>query len=168
MTVDVTEAKDRIAMALVESMFRRARYQVKALLPERARFRFVRDDIVPRLGINVPDADGVEREVPLGVTYKPFVEAFIALESQRRGSSLFAIARRRCPMLQLIVVTDHPAPGRSCFQAMATAGGDALHTVDLITLTQLRLFPHNIADHETLLRRIFALLSDEQVVTRVS
>jgi len=165
--VDVTEAKDRIAMALVESIFRRARYQVNALLPERARFRFVRDEIVPRLGINVPDANGVEREVPLGVAYKPFVEAFIALESQRRDSSLFAIARRRCPMLQLIVVTDHPAPGRSCFQAMAAAGADGLRTVDLASLTQLRLFPHNIADHETLLRRIFSLLSDEQAAARV-
>jgi hypothetical protein len=165
--VDVTEAKDRIAMALVESIFRRARYRVNTLLPERARFRFVRDDIVPRLSINVPDATGVERDVPMGIAYKPFVEAFIALENQRRDSSLFAIARRRCPTLLLILITDHPAPGRSCFQAMAPTGLEGLRTVDLITLTQLRLFPHNIADHETLLRRIFALLSDEQAVTRV-
>jgi hypothetical protein len=103
----------------------------------------------------------------MGIAYKPFIEAFIALENQRRDSSLFAIARRRCPTLLLILITDHPAPGRSCFQAMAPAGLEGLRTVDLLTLTQLRLFPHNIADHETLLRRIFALLSDEQVVTRV-
>jgi hypothetical protein len=50
---------------------------------------------------------------------------------------------------------------------MAPTGLEGLRTVDLVTLTQLRLFPHNIADHETLLRRIFALLSDEQAVTRV-
>lgn len=154
-------------MALVESVFRRARYRVATLLPERARFRFVRDDIVPRLSINVPDGDGVDRDVPLGIAYKPFIEAFIALENQRRDSSLFAIARRRCPTLQLILVTDHPAPGRSCFQAMAAVGLEGLRTVDLISLTQLRLFPHNIADHETLLLRIFSLLSDEQVVARV-
>ena len=165
--MDVAEAKDRIAMALVESVFRRARYQVTAMLPERARYRFVRDDIVPRLSIHVLDQGGVEREVPMGIAYKPFIEAFIALESQRRDSSLFAIARRRCPTLQLILVTDHPAPGRSCFQTMAPAGPDGLRTVDLISLTQLRLFPHNIADHETLLRRIFSLLSDEQAAARV-
>jgi hypothetical protein len=160
--VDITEAKDRIAMALVESIFRRARYQVNVLVPERTRFRFVRDDIVPRLSINVSDGNGGEREVPMGVAYKPFVEAFIALENQRRDSSLFAIARRRCPTLQLILITDHPAPGRSCFQALATAP-EGLHTVDLASLIQLKLFAHNIADHEMLLRRIFSLLSDEQV-----
>jgi hypothetical protein len=161
--VDITEAKDRIAMALVESIFRRARYQVTALLPERTRFRFVRDDIVPRLSINVVDATGAEHDVPIGVAYKPFVEAFIALENQRRDSSLFAIARRRCPLLQLILVTDHPAPGRSHFQALAQAGTEGLRTVDLASLAHLRLFPHNLTDHETLLRRIFSLLSDDQV-----
>jgi hypothetical protein len=98
------------------------------------------------------------------VAYKPFVEAFIALENQRRESSLFAIARRRCPLLQLILVTDHPAPGRSHFQALAPAGPEGgLRTVDLASLAHLRLFPHNLADHETLLRRIFSLLSDDQV-----
>src|SRR5262245_928841 len=149
-------------MALVESIFRRARYQVNVLVPERTRFRFVRDDIVPRLSINVSDGNGGEREVPMGVAYKPFVEAFIALENQRRDSSLFAIARRRCPMLQLILITDHPAPGRSCFQALAT-DPEGLRTVDLASLIQLKLFAHNIADHEMLLRRIFSLLSDEQM-----
>ncbi len=148
-------------MALVESIFRRARYRVSVVVPERTRFRFVRDDIVPRLSITIVDGMGIEKDIPMGVAYKPFVEAFIALENQRRDSSLFAIARRRCPLLQLVLITDHPAPGRSCFQALA-AGPEGLRTVDLATLTQLRLFSHNIADHEMLLRRIFSLLSDEQ------
>lgn len=154
-------------MALVESIFRRARYRVTALGSERMRFRLVRDDVVPRLSVAIPQGPGVERDVPMGVAYKPFVEAFIALENQRRDSSLFAIARRRCPTLQLVLVTDHPSPGRSCFQAVASAGPDGLRTVDLASLTQLRLFPHNIADHETLLRRIFSLLSDEHMAARV-
>jgi len=59
-------------------------------------------------------------------------------------------------------VTDRPEPGRSCFQAIPLAAwhpGEPFRTVDLVELKELRIFQHNVEDHEELIRRIFGLLS---------
>ena len=37
--------------------------------------------------------------------------------------------------------------------------GEPIQTLDLVELKELRIFPHNVEDHEELIRRIFALLS---------
>ena len=39
------------------------------------------------------------------------------------------------------------------------AAGEPIQTLDLVELKELRIFPHNVEDHEELIRRIFALLS---------
>jgi len=59
-------------------------------------------------------------------------------------------------------VTDRPEAGRSCFQAInfgSMRPGEPFRTVDLVELKELRIFQQNIADHEELIRRIFALLT---------
>jgi hypothetical protein len=40
--------------------------------------------------------------------------------------------------------------------------GEAFRTVDLVELKELRIFQHNIEDHEELIRRIFSLLTGAQ------
>jgi hypothetical protein len=60
------------------------------------------------------------------------------------------------------MVTERPEPGRSCFQAVAfetLRTGEPFRTVDLVEVKEFGLFPHNIEDHEELVRRIFALLT---------
>ena len=159
--MDVYEAKDRIAVALVESIFRRARYRVQPYRADDGEPRFVREDFAPSFRAALLGDDGVERELLLDVSYRPFVEQFVALENQRRASSIFVLARRHWMGLRSIVVTDHPETGRSCFQAVVV--GDLrsqrpIETVDLADAEELGIFRHNVEDHEELLVRIFAML----------
>ena len=66
------------------------------------------------------------------------------------------------PDLCFVFVTDRPQPGRSAFQALSLAEhpvGKPFDTVDLAVVERFGIFEHNIADHEELLRRIFALLA---------
>src|SRR5207249_1718019 len=60
--MDLLEAKSRIAEALVESIFRRARYQVEAYPAGRTPLRFGREDFSPRLQRDRPRP--VRREQP--------------------------------------------------------------------------------------------------------
>jgi len=159
--VDLYEAKDRVAVALVESIFRRARYRVQPYHPEPSGGRFVREDFLPTFSATVQAADGAERRFLIDVAYRPFVEQFVALENQRRGSSIFVLARRHWPELRSVLVTDHPEPGRSCFQAVVVGDLRAeavLRTVDLTGAGEFGIFEHNVRDHEELLGRIFAML----------
>src|SRR5262249_48354616 len=112
----------------------------------------------------IANEDGDEREFLIEVTYRPFVEQFIALENQRRDASVFVLARRHWPTLRSVVVTDHPEPGRSCFQGVVLGGphGGRLGTVDLADATEFSIFSHNVNDHEELLTRIFAMLSADK------
>lgn len=163
--MDLYEAKDRIAVALVESIFRRARYQVRPFQADPAVLRFVREDFAPDFHATLRDEDGSEREFLVDVTYRPFVEPFIALENQRRESSVFVLARRHWPALRSVLVTDHPDRGRSCFQTVVvdlTSGDRRLRAVDLASAGELGIFAHNVADHEQLLLRIFTLLLAER------
>ena len=53
-------------------------------------------------------------------------------------------------------------PGRSCFQAFHLAGwapGAPCQTLDVAEVEEMGIFAHNVADHEELIRRIFALLT---------
>src|SRR2546425_939293 len=115
--MDLYDAKDRIAVALVESVFRRARYRVRPFQNEPG-LRFIRDDWTPSFHAALAADDGNEREFLIEVTYRPFVEQFIALENQRRDASVFVLARQHWPALRSVVVTDHPEQGRSGFQAL--------------------------------------------------
>jgi hypothetical protein len=159
--VDLLEAKDKIAEALVESIFRRARYQVRPYRGDTAPLRFGREDFSPDLRI-VPGQEGDAGEFLIGIKYRPSVTQFVSVENQRGERSVFFMARRQWPALYFILVTDRPDAGRSCFQAVRMADirpGEAFQTADLVELKELRIFGHNIEDHEELIRRIFALLS---------
>lgn len=94
--------------------------------------------------------------------YRPYVEQFISVENQRGDRSVFLLAQRQWPSLYFILVTDHPEPGRSCFQAIPLdhlQRGRPIHTTDLDQLKELRIFSTNVEDHEELLHRIMGLLT---------
>jgi hypothetical protein len=155
--VDLYDTKSRIAEAFVESIFRRARFQVTAIRGAQM-LRIGHEDFSPTFGVSLdPDA---ELQHLVAVKYRPSIEQFTALENQRRDSSIYMLARRQWPNLVFIVITDHPAEGRSCFQAVAFGNGSGRpqSTVDLVELSGLRIFPHNVADHERLLLRCYGLL----------
>jgi hypothetical protein len=157
--MDLYDTKSRISEAFVESIFRRARYRVTPIRGAQA-LRIGREDFSPTFGISAQD-ESAEPDFLVGVKYRPSVDQFIALENQRRESSIYTLTRRQWPNLVFILVTDHPVPSRSCFQAVAFGNGSGRPqtTLDLVDLAELRIFPHNVADHERLLLRLFGLLS---------
>jgi hypothetical protein len=160
--LDLLEAKSRIAEALVESIFRRARYEVQRYRPASVPLRFGREDFSPDFRVTQAGPDGGERDYLVEVKYRPSVGQFISVENQRGERSIFLLARRQWPALYFILVTERPDPGRSCFQAVAfetLRSGEPFRTVDLIEVKEFGLFPHNIEDHEELVRRIFELLT---------
>src|SRR6059058_2498669 len=154
--MDLLEVKSRIAEALVESIFRRARYQITPFRNNTSPLRFGREDFSPDFRVT-SEAEGENGggEFLVEVKYRPSAYQFVSVENQRGERSIFYI----------ILVTDRPEAGRSCFQAIAFGSmkpGEAFRTVDLVELKELRIFQHNIEDHEELIRRIFSLLTGAQ------
>jgi hypothetical protein len=160
--MDLLEVKSRIAEALVESMFRRARYEVVPYRASASPLRMGREDFSPDFRLTQAGADGGERDFLVEVKYRPSVEQFISVENQRGDRSIFLLARRQWPSLYFVLVTERPEPGRSCFQAVlfeTLRTGEPFRTVDLAEVKEFGLFAHNVEDHEELVRRIFALLT---------
>lgn len=159
--MDALEAKNCIAEALVESIFRRACYRIARFVPAGIPLRVGREDFSPAFRVRRESA-GMPEEFLVEVKYRPAIAQYLAVETQRGDKSIFLMARQRWPTLYFVFVTERPEPGRSCFQVVRLHGYEAgipFTTVDLTDLKELRLFRHNVADHEELLRRIYALLS---------
>lgn len=160
--MDLLEVKSRIAIALVESIFRRARYGITPFTPETAPLRVGREDFSPEFRVSLPPKATGTREFLVVVKYRPAIEQYLSVESQRGDRSVFSMARQKWPNLYFIFVSDRPKPGRSCFQVVSLQeheSGAPFSAVDLADRAELELFRHNVEDHERLLRRIFALLT---------
>lgn len=160
--MDLLEAKSRIAEALVESIFRRARYRVDPFRSEQLPLRFGREDFSPDFRASLKGQDGIEREFLVEVKFRPSIEQFLSVENQRGDRSVFLFARRQWASLYFVLVTDRPGPGRSCFQAISFSTyrtGELFRTVDLRELRELMIFQNNVEDHEELALRIFGLLT---------
>jgi hypothetical protein len=158
--MDLLEVKSRIAEALVESIFRRARYQIRPFRNNTSPLRFGREDFSPDFHVTSELENGLEFLVE--VKYRPSAYQFVSVENQRGERSIFFMARRQWPNLYFVLVTDRPEAGRSCFQAIAFGSmrpGEPFRTVDLAELKELKIFQQNIEDHEELIRRIFTLLT---------
>jgi hypothetical protein len=154
--VDLYETKSRVAQAFVESIFRRARYRVSAYEDVHTPLRIGHEDFSPTFAA----VNGNRPSVLLGVKYRVSIEQFLSLESQRRTASIFVLARRQWPALHFVLVTEHPEPGRSCFQAVPPPrNGGPVTAVDLASLDQFEIFSENVEEHEHLLRSVFALLT---------
>jgi len=141
--MDLLEAKSRIAEALVESIFRRARYDVAPFgRPQSSPLRFGREDFSPDFRISQRGDSGEEHEYLVEVKYRPSAEQFISVENQRGDRSLFHMMRRHWPTLYFILVTERPEAGRSCFQALAfetVRQGEPFRMVDLIEVKEFGL-----------------------------
>ena len=158
--MDLSEAKSRIAEALVESIFRRARYDVAPFKTDQSLLRFGREDFSPVFRVS-QRVDGEDRSYLIAVKYRPSAEQFISVENQRGDRAIFQMMRRHWPTLCFVLVTERPEAGRSCFQAVPfeTMRPGESRTVDLIQVKDFELFPHNLEDHEELTRRIFGSLN---------
>jgi hypothetical protein len=162
--VDLLEIKGRIAVALVESIFRRAGFGLAPVVHPAVSSRHGREDLIPdfQANLSAPAGGTASPSRVVEVRYRPQVAQYLLIEAQRGPHSLFTVARRQWPGLLFVFVTDHPEPGRSCFQAVdlaADSGGSDATSLDLHAHPGLRIFRQNVDEHETLLRRMFALLT---------
>jgi len=160
--MDLFEVKNRIAEALVESIFRRARYTLVPVKPPIGNVRAWREEFSPHVVVK-KESGRQPIELPISVRYRVQIGQYLAIEQQRGPKSIFHMAWRQWPDLRFIFVTERPDPGRSCFQVVQPGDGrsiDLIHTTDLADQAELEIFRHNVEDHEELVRRIFLLLSE--------
>src|SRR3990172_9491953 len=109
-TMDLLEAKSRIAEALVESIFRRARYQIRPYRSDAFPLRFGREDFSPDFCVAPAPETGTGQELLVEVKYRPSAYQFLSVENQRGDRSVFLMARRNWPNLYFVLVTDRPEP----------------------------------------------------------
>src|SRR3989454_8984306 len=105
--MDLLEVKSRIAEALVESIFRRARYQIRPFRTDAFPLRFGREDFSPDFRVS-SESDGNNSEFLVEVKYRPSAYQFVSVENQRGERSIFYMARRQWPNLYFVLVTDRP------------------------------------------------------------
>jgi len=156
--MDLLQAKSRIAQALVESVFRRAQYHVSPFQSDQP-LRFGREDFSPDLVVRAKE--GASEDRLLVVKYRPHLDQFLGVESQRGDRSVFSMMRRQWPEVWVVLVTDRPDAGRSCFQAVRAEDhvpGVPIRALDLADVPEFGIFPQNVEDHEALVRSIIGLL----------
>jgi hypothetical protein len=161
---EIEGLKARVAEALVEAIFQRAGFRVTRVGRESQLARMVKvgaDEFLPDLllrRVTEPLAERPPpRPIPVEVKYRASVEGFLG----QHGDELLARVGERWPELCIVLVTDHPAPGRSCFQVLdlaTTRSGAPLVSVDLHEVPELDIYPTTVQEYEGLVRQIFPLL----------
>jgi hypothetical protein len=162
---EIDGLKGRIAEAFVESIFRRAGYRVSRAGSESERERPVRigeDEFLPDFLLHhrssaAPAGRPRTRLLPIDVKYCPSVEVFLATH----GEALLSGLRARWPELCLVLVTDRPGAGRSCFQVVnlpTTPPGAPLLAVDLHYVAEFDVYLTTVQEYDGLVRQIFPLL----------
>ena len=163
--MDTNGLKGRIAEALVEGIFRRAGYQAAHVGRERHSHRRARArGVALTPGMLVwKQTEGrgslppLHRLAAVEVKYRADVERALPREMVR-----LAKARADWRDLYLIFVTDHPAPGRACFQVVDPRHGPPEHawaTMDLHDLVDLDIYWKTIEEYASLVKLIFPVLS---------
>jgi hypothetical protein len=94
---------------------------------------------VQRLG----DAEEPLGAMAIGVEYQRDVAAFLGEEAPTR------------PELRIVVVTDAPDEGRSCFQLVEPSRA---RTIDLHEVAELDIYLTTVREHEALVKQVFTLL----------
>lgn len=155
--MNLPEAKRRLAVALVESIFRRAGYTIEPLPGSRVPPADLSREDLPDFLVR---RDGAGPARPVKVRTHPPVAAYLALERQRRAQSVLVHARRHWPGLLWVFLAEDPEPGHSAFQVLDVDRWDArAGPHDLWAHPDLDLYRQNVEEHEVLARRLLALFN---------
>jgi len=165
--VDLGNLKGRIGEALVENIFHLAGYRVARLGRESDVQRLLKeghDDFSPDFLVWKPvtGTPGAFWLLNVEVKYRSDLADFFL---RFGGAEKLANAKQRWPDLYFVFVTDHPAAGRSYFQAMCLRDytpGEEPNLVDLHQLPALNIYPSTVAEHEALAQDLFAPLGSRQ------
>lgn len=170
--VDFGGIKGRIAEALVESIFTRAKYKMARFGREsdlRGILKVGRDeDLAPdflalKEGLVGREAPGTYHTFMIEVKYRSDLSRYLVLQNRAGKDSVFAKSKVKWPNLCFIFVTDNPEEGRSCFQVLDLGSyqpGEPVETKELHQMGEFQIHPNNVREHEELARKLFGFLSD--------
>jgi hypothetical protein len=165
MTIDpISLLKGRMAEALVEAVFKRAKYTVARVgretqmpaLGRGGRAEFMPDFVVWRALDEPSLGHHSYRLLAIEVKYRADLEDYLRGDSPSRSAEV----ARQWPELYEIIVTDRPQSGRSCFQAMhvSTLPADVTPvTLDLDRVPGLDICRRTVEEYEGLVREIFPI-----------
>jgi hypothetical protein len=161
--------KGRMAEALVEAVFKRAGYTVARVGRETQMPALVRTgpaefmpDFVVWRALDEPSLGHHSyRLLAIEVKYRADLDGYLRRDSRSRT----ALVAQQWPQLYEILVTDRPASGRACFQAVhvsALSAGRTPVTLDLHLVPGLDIYRRTVEEYEGLVREIFPILGSRQ------
>jgi hypothetical protein len=163
---DRLNLKGRVGEALVENIFCRAGYKVARLGRESQVQQMLRTGISEFLpdflvwkAIDPKDrsVSSLNRVLSVEVKYRHNVSKYL----ERFGAAFLSDVAAQWPDLYVVIVTDHPEPSRSCFQALDLRGYDPSAppiTRDLHEVSELDIYRTTVAEYEELVNQIFSVL----------
>jgi hypothetical protein len=154
--------KGRIGEAFVESIFRRAGYKVSRLGRESQVQQMLRTgsseflpDFLVWKAVEANDAAPLARMFNVEVKYRRDIPSFL----QRFAGEFLADVVEQWRDLYVVLVTDDPEPGRSCFQVLQLRDRDAsLAPVNLWEVEELGVYRSTAEEYEDLVKQVFSLL----------
>lgn len=170
MTQDpISLLKGRMAEALVEAVFKRAKYTVARVgretqmpaLVRSGRTEFMPDFMVWRALDGPSLGHHSYRLVAIEVKYRADLGDYLCRDSPSRSAEV----AQQWPELYEILVTDRPEVGRSCFQAIHVSevpAGTVPITLDLHQVSGLDIYRRTVEEYEGLVREIFPILGSRQ------
>lgn len=170
--LDTRLLKGRAGEAFVENVFQQSGYRVSRVgreshvqqLLKEGKAEFLPDFLVWK-PVSRAEGPTLHRLFCVEVKYRADVEGFL----RRFDGGPLAGVSGQWPDLKVVIVTDHPAPGRSCFQLLDFAQqspGAPLHTVDLHTASELEISRTAIEENEELVRGVFTMLAAKSLPAR--
>ncbi len=158
--------KGRVAEALVENILHRAGYKIARVgsgEPGSAHAEDGHQRVSPGLSrLETGQCGDHGRPTPqvlsVEVKYRHKISAYLA----RFGAAFLSEVAEQWPDLHVVLVTDDPEPGRSCFQALNLRGyepGAPLATRDLYEVPELGIYRSTVEEYEQLAKQIFSLLA---------
>jgi hypothetical protein len=164
---DVIDLKTQVAVALVESIFRRAGYSLMGFPPGEVPPHLGREDLPDFIAVPPVTREQVGYR-PVKVRYRRQVDQYLAVESRRGVRSFCALAKQYWPGLVVVFVSDESESRLSCFRALDLATWDSSKApglVDLAAHPNLNIYQLNVEEHEALARRLMGLLSIRRVTS---
>jgi hypothetical protein len=158
---DFLDLKGQVAVALVESIFRRAGYRLLGAPDHPIPPHLGREDLPDFQAVPLATREGVGSRL-VKVRYRRHVDQYLTVEARRGPRSFFALAKQHWPDLVVIFVADEPEPHHSCFRVLDLATWSPTEAPELVELSahpSLNIYLMNVEEHEALARRILALFA---------
>jgi hypothetical protein len=162
----LSSLKGRIGEALVENILHRAGYKIARAGRENQVQQMLKTGIsefLPDFLVWKPTDAAIKggplhKVLSIEVKYRHNIPEYLA----RFGAAFLSDVAEQWPDLHIVLVTDDPEPGRSCFQALNLRGyepSSPLATRDLYEVPELGIFRSTVEEYEQLAKQIFSLLA---------